>query len=571
MANKTCASSLAGISYKIFYFMFYGGYMPFLLFLPVYFKYMGLSAVYVGILAGIRPILQSIGTPFLVVVGEKFQSKRMLFVISCLVMVGRVLVVFLLLRPTNQRCTVAYINITDNTMRGSSHLVEHRLSKRSLVTDYWLKGLNDAVANNIFTHSAEESNIRNETKLNNTLHHQVVTSSENKASFLPNPGNKMANSTYNTTNNTTNMRTRSTLQAPPTKKANDIIVKYRLDNNDAEVYRIFIGLLVLGLLADCFEATIFTLVDHSYTANMENKQFGLTRLWGNLGWGIMTPVVGVVVYYFPHMMCGKIVGTYHYIFLFFIGFSNVALLVGSHLDFTSHPIDEIAKKIHSALSNFQYGLFLFASSYSGFCNGFLFTFINWFIDSLGGSALIMGIATGCKCVVDVLLFFLLQRIIDDLGHMATIGIGFFGHIMVFLAFYIIKSPWLVVIVETVHAIVYALMTSTCVSFLIYAAPAGSSPRMQGILQGIYWGIGTGCGAIFGGYCLEHVGFPQTFLIFTVITCIVAFVFFVVQMMLFLNDPETMNEIRWERSSNFDGDDEESSSGAEDEENYSQNE
>lgn len=461
MAKKKWADFAEPLQYKIFYFMFYAGYMPLLLFLPVYFKYIGLTPIYVGILAAIRPVLQSIGTPFLLAVGEKFRSQKVLFVVSCVVMIGRVLIILLFLRPTYQRCTITYTNISDGTLREASHFVEHKLSKRSLVMDDWSRSQND-IANDNFIFGTNK--IINGEKLNKTLHQNIT-----------------ANTSSHLTNNNI---IRSTL-AHPTKKANDILVEYSLVNDKTEVYHIFIALLILGLLGDSFEATVFTLVDHSYTANMEIDHYGITRLWGNLGWGVITPIIGAVMYYFNHVLCGETVSTFHYVFYFFIGFSNIALLVGSHLDFTSTPIDKFTEEIHGALSNFQYGIFLFASSYSGFCNGFLFTFVNWFIDSLGGSALIMGIATGCKGLVDVVLFFLLKKIIDYFGHIALITISFFGHILVFLVFYAIEEPWLVVVGDTLHAMVYAVMTSTCISFLIQAAPAGSSPRMQGM---IYYGI-----------------------------------------------------------------------------------
>lgn len=467
------AFSFTELPYKIFYFMFYAGYMPLLLYLPVYFKYIGLNAVHVGLLNGIRPILQSTATPLLVMLGERFSSRKLLFIISCLVMIARVLIIFLFLRPRHQVCTVKYINESDYTVREMSHFIEHKLTKRSLVTEDWSWNWKDATNETINYAGPKERLYR----AGRNLKSPPIAS--NGTAFVQKPSEGLNQTHPNGMTNVSSSNVSGSTMTPLTERTNNIRVEYHVVNDQDEVYRIFIALLILAILGDWFDATIFTLVDHSCVANLESESYGFVRLWGNVGWGLITPTIGFIMYHFHDEMCGKSVGSFHYLFFFFIGFAYVALLVGSHLDFSTIPTDNIARTIRSTLSNFQYGMFLFASSFSGFCNGFFLTFVNWFIDSLGGSALIMGIATGCKCYVDAVLFFLLAKIIDYFGHQATMNIGFLGHIAVFLIYFAIKEAWLVVIAETIHAIVYALMTSTCVSFLIYAAPAGSSPRMQG--------------------------------------------------------------------------------------------
>lgn len=557
--------ALIELPYQLFYFAFYAGYMPLLLYLPVYFKYLGLGPVYVGLLNGIRPILQSIGTPLLVMLGEKFRSRKLLFVISCIVMISKVLVIFLLLRPKNQLCTVKYINESSHIIKEKSYFVEHKLSKRSLVTDNWSAPWNWKNAKNDTSHPFTAKKNLYGTKMNWRYEDGGESSitSGNATTFVEKTKKENQTGLNETINPTTDNMSRPT-RPKPTKKTNNIKIEYHVVDDDNEVYRIYVGLLIMVFLGDWFDATVFTLVDHSCAATMATGRYGKIRLWGNVGWGVMTPVIGIVIYHFDYEICGKMVGSFHYVFFFFLGFSYIALLVGSHLDFTREPTDSLTQKVHSAHWNFQYGMFLFASAYSGFCNGFFFTFVNWFIDSLGGNALIMGIATGCKCIVDVVLFYLLTRIIDYFGHLPIMSIGFAGHIAVFLIYFVIKNAWLVIIAEIIHAVAYGLMTSTCVSFLINTAPAGSSPRMQAILHGIYWGLGTGSGAIFGGYCLQNVGFPRTFLSFTAITCIVAFVFLVIQLIAHVRNFESPNDTLSERTSEFDGDDEGDSSSVESE-------
>ena len=58
-------------------------------------------------------------------------------------------------------------------------------------------------------------------------------------------------------------------------------------------------------------------------------------------------------------------------------------------------------------------------------------------------------------------------------------IGLLGHVGVFITYFVIKEPWLVILAETFHGIVYAIVTSACISFMDARSPAGSSSKRQG--------------------------------------------------------------------------------------------
>ena len=178
-------------------------------------------------------------------------------------------------------------------------------------------------------------------------------------------------------------------------------------------------------------------------------------------------------------MCGVLVGSFHYVFFFTAGFLFLSFLVGLSIDFTQQESDAVVESVHGPSTNFQYGLFLGAFFFSGFCNGFLLTFTNWFIDTLGGNSLVMGLSTGLKCAVDIILFFVVAKLTENICHNLLINIGLVGHIIVFLIYYSIKNPWYVIIAEVVHAFFHGLVTFACISFLSNKTPAGSSLSMQG--------------------------------------------------------------------------------------------
>ena len=469
--------------YQAFYFIFYGGYIPFLLYFPIYLKHIGFNATQVGVISGIRPLFQSIATPLLVLIGDRLRSRKLLFIASSLIAIVKLICLFLLLKPSHQQCVVTTVEYANDTRTVTKHsfVIVHKLSKRD-VMDRWSpqgKNQDDTTLKENFDENGE-TQLHYPTKVllgykgehvavkwqendgNNAIHGMNKTEPEN-----PERNNTIFNPNITKANYTT------------VAKRNHSKTEYRISNDETEVRHLFYSLLVVVLICDIFDAAMFTLVDHS-CIDHQRQNYGFSRLWGTLGWGCMAPAIAIVLHVAPHELCGRMVDTYHYVFIFAIVFFNISLLVGSHLDLDADFSDMKVKKVHGTRSNFHYGIFLIVFAYAGFCNGFLFTFVNWFIDSIGGSAAIMGVATGCKCIIDVVLFFLLRKIIDYVGHVPTISLGLVGHIAVFFIFSRTTSPWVVILIEIMHATFYGFLVSTCAYILDQSVPAGSDLRLQGM-------------------------------------------------------------------------------------------
>ena len=460
--------------YQSFYFTFYAGYMPLLLYLPVYLKHIGLNSIHVGILNGIRPILQSLVTPLLVALAEKFRMKKVFFVVSCVIAIAKVLVMFLLIKPEEQLCSINYVNKSNGIVWHVDELVQVSL----LESDNLAK--KEPILNRRITKGDLNATVRS-----------ITTYMELGLDENSDPINEIRKSL---TKNGTNFK-RTLVQGYPPSEVSNITaisrnenkiknnhnrIEFRIIYNKGVLNRVFAALVFLTLFADPFIAAIFTLVDYSCAANSAmGRGYKEVRLWETIGWGTMTPILGLVIYELGTVMCGYIVETFHYIFFFFIVFTIIALPIGTQIDFTKNIPEIISKKVHSPHSNLQYGMFSIISAFAGFSHGFLFTFVNWFIDSLGGTTIIMGIATTTKSIVDIIMYLSLGVLIEKLGHVAIITIGLLGHSLVFVVYFGITNAWFVILAEVLYAVMYGLLMSTAASFLVKAAPAGSSTRLQG--------------------------------------------------------------------------------------------
>jgi hypothetical protein len=460
--------------YQFFYFTFYAGYMPLLLYLPVYLKHVGLTSVQVGILNGIRPILQSLVTPLLIILGEKLRSNKLLFVASCFIAIAKVLIMFLLIKPQQQVCVIKFVN--------KSNVVVWRVDK--LVRVSLLVGDNLPEEQNILTKRVVERDF------NKTINSIPTFSGEFVSDKHPGSISEIRKNITKTGKDFKRTLIRgyqptdvSGMTANPRKRneIKDTRVKFTIVYNQSELNRVFTALVFLTLFADPFVAAIYTLVDYSCVASTDIRRgYREVRLWETIGWGAMTPIVGLVVFVLSNEMCGMMVEAFHYMFFFFIAFTIIALSIGIQIDFTQKIPEVISKKVHSAHSNLQYGMFSIISAFAGFGHGFLLTFVNWFIDTLGGTTVIMGVATTTKAIIDIILYFTLGRLIEKLGYVATLSIGLLGHLVVFVIYYGITNAWLVILAEAIYGIVYGSLMSTAASFLVKVAPAGSSARMQGM-------------------------------------------------------------------------------------------
>ena len=428
------------LPYQMFYLAFYAGYMPVLLFLPLYLKYVGLSTTQVGLIAGLRPLLQAIGTPILIKLATRFRARKLLFIASCILMIGKFFMIFVILRPDQEVCRIQYSNgqIKDRFFK-------HIMSKRSVVTDDWVQVLN-------FTPSYLSLENYENDSMNKT---------DNWSTVQPATKQSYGGQALNATNSTV---------SPMLNRTS--IMQYQF-GHATDVHYIFIAMIILTVAIDMFDACVFTLVDDVYRPKV-------VWVWGDMAWGVVAVVIGVIVDARSQMICGELIGSFHYVFYFNLAFVGAALLIGFRLDLAidSYEID-LTRKIQSSKWNFQYSIFILAYALMGFSNGFLFTFVYWFIDIRGGDAIIMGLSTSTECLAGVLVFFLFNQLIEYMGHMSAVGLGFVGYIGLFLSYSGIHNPWLVIPVKILQALVSGIMMFAINSFLKSATPAGSSYHMQG--------------------------------------------------------------------------------------------
>lgn len=162
-----------------------------------------------------------------------------------------------------------------------------------------------------------------------------------------------------------------------------------------------------------------------------------------------------------------------------------------------------------------------------FCNLFIYgmnmalveTFLFIFLlrDFVGATSFLLGSTIAVMCLFEMPVFFYVDRLF---GRLQLTTLLSFCHFVFALRCVLYVSlprnyPMLVLLVEPLHGITFAVMWSTAVEYGKRLAPAGSEAKMQALINGLYYQLAIGVGSSIWGYLTElppkGIGFPASFL------------------------------------------------------------
>jgi len=135
---------------------------------------------------------------------------------------------------------------------------------------------------------------------------------------------------------------------------------------------------------------------------------------------------------------------------------------------------------------------------------FLFLYL---VNDLGASQLLCGITITITVIFELPVFHYSSKLLNKIGVSGMIIIAQVSHITrVFV--YTLLTPdtvWYVCCVEPLHGFTFACMWSASVHYAATISPKGLEATTQGILAGVYFGLGAGTGGLVGGFIYENLG------------------------------------------------------------------
>lgn len=443
------------IAYKAFYFFFFGGFGASFPYMPLYFRQLGLSASLVGLLAGIRPLIQFASAPFWSVLSDKFKARKAVLLFSIIAWLVMTLAL-LIPKPHNTVCKKTSV-VVSTGINGVSDFPEAE-------TEFLQKN-----HSNKFLHISQKM--------------KLLIKSRTKKSYKFDQSHEKGVIPSLSLQNTNQQEPRHRRSSSNSTKT----LRYQLIRDSHEINTVFIWLMVLIVVGEFLEAPTFILSDTALLQKLQErkKHYGKTRLFGSLGYATASFIVGALLETTRFTYCGQSMNDYNYLFYIFAVVMGLAFIFAALLfefnyddDKNGGKIDECA--VWKVLLEPKYSLFMTIAWFLGFSNGLIFNFLNWYLEDLGASKLLMGSATFMRATGLVIAFFLNSFMTDRCGHIFVSFLSINAYFVLFMSLATMRNPLWAFPLELLEGLAYGTSWSTCVTYMAGATPMSGAATMQGI-------------------------------------------------------------------------------------------
>lgn len=462
-SNDTLCLQPSEITYKAYFFTFFGAIGSSNPYLALYFKQLGLTAGQAGVLIGVRLFTEFIGAPLWGMVGDKYKTRKIILFAS-LVSFSTGTLLLLAVQPQNQKCIETGTNNT-----AINPLIFPRKGGMILGDD-------NGIMEEVLQRTERET----------LLDINSYTSQQRRKD-------------YNNSQATSFTR--------------------RVDEN--ELTHIFMIFLAIIFASQIVGSVVYTIPEALVVGFLKENlnRFGTFRMWGEVGIATGSFIVGAVIGVYNSEVCGELVKNYNISFYFFAGFIALSVVILIFLEVkysdheTSHNVSFL-KLVKELLTCYNL-IFVALSCYFGFLNGFQVNFGLWYLDDLGAQPYMLGLAAGFRYTIAFLAYLFSGTVINKIGLVATLTGCLLLYVADFAGLAFVLNPWLGVALFSFQGMIYGLGWSACVVFgATVSLKIGFYAAIQGLLGGLHWGLGAGSGIAVSGVIINSVGIPNTYFIYS---------------------------------------------------------
>ncbi|XP_066250282.1 major facilitator superfamily domain-containing protein 6 [Euwallacea similis] len=513
------------LSMKTHYFLWNAGTGPVTPYLSTYSRQLGFSSTVVGVIYTILPLSGMIAKPIAGAIADRFHCQKYFFLFTQLLTAAAFMSILyspkIGVRETADfSCTrqnVSFQNVEGVTINSEVFDSIHKqnidincqltcpLSSNDLEVLCVDWQLSQYCGNN----TTNETTFTAQVPLNQT---QLV-----KSIMVFKVANiTKENRVFSPQCNTRNITSRCTVQC----KHED--VDNLLENNqieDERAYRtyqfwVFLVLMVIGWVGQAINVSISDAICFEMLGDKPNR-YGYQRMYGALGWGILTLIAGILV---DVTSVGK---TYKdYTICFYLGgsFLIVDFLTSCRLKYAQTKLSSnITRDIGKLLVNIRVLVFLIWCVAVGMCTGLMWNFFLWLVEDMGNARkdprvqTLKGILMGVQCLGGELPFFFLSgKILKKIGHVNAMSLVLFTLGVRFILYSVIENPWWFIPIECSNGLTYGVFYACMASYASIIAPIGTETTMQGMVGAVFEGVGASLGSLCGGYAIGSVNGTLTF-------------------------------------------------------------
>lgn len=549
---------------KAFYTFFYTAIGALFPYLPVYLKQLHLTPHETGALIGVRPLIQFLATPIWGAIADRFCQGKTILLMS--VMGWLISNLMLAMVPESK-----HTRLCDNSMdyepktKELSDLI--MLMRRSNASFHgWNLHLANLTMQNIKTATYRTRYV----ELHEKLKYSIGKSGRNPTNAKLSLQSGIAKSTFSSKPTVEDIKSRNRfhqhlkkiqnasenqyrtiakirgakelllhLPQPPhpwtiSLSQDDQSLSHILHDNITSEPKVFRFLLVVTVIGTLVSAPTHMMADTATLTSLDGAlhKYGKVRLWGSLGWGVGGFSVGAAISTSYSTRCnGEVIINYFPCFYVYGVAMGIAFLWATQFRYNKTEANKLTpnktdctglRNALKVLRSPQYCFILVIAFYCGSATGFIETFLFWYLHEMGGEQFLFSVVNGMNCAAEVGVFLVSDRLISYLGHVNIIYLALVCYSIRFLYFYFMMSPWWVLPAELLQGITTAAFWASCVSYV--GLHPGASHTLQGILNGVYMGLGFAAGGFVGGGVVYLVGMPDAFLIYSTVSFLLCLMF-----------------------------------------------
>ena len=462
------------IPYKLLYATIYGAGGCLIPYLPLYFKQLGFSAVETGILVSIRPLCLALISPLWGLLADRYQKRRYVLFMGALAWILKTMLI-LAVQPRHQECLVGHQNnslsnfaLSKSLVRGGRPLLDSNMLNRAFNWKMFTKKRN--------------SHTRNK---------QIYIASPG---FMKTPKTRSfegKGKDFNISGRRFPSWLATEKDSKPSSSGFKASVHYSIYINKGEMKVIFYILVALTIFGEIFSAMLHPVADGCLIDCLgdQRSRYGRIRLWSSFVVSLGTLAIGLLINESTYYYCGQSRKDYRIAFYFFaalmtIGFVSIFCIKIVYCCKSSNQAT--FNGIRRLFTSLPKTAFWITSICLGILEGFQTEFTLWFLDDLGASSVIVGLAASLHYAFSAVVFFLTNYILDFLGYANTISLSLAVYAIIFACFAVIQAPWLGLIL---HALIGSAFAISWVPSVAYVGSKSSSAGLGASAQG---NVTVGC-------------------------------------------------------------------------------
>lgn len=558
-STKTSLVNRSLLPPKFFNLFLSAGEASLLPFLPMYFRFIGLTAFQTGILGCARPLVSFWASPLLRILAEKTNRRKFLLLALLLAAV----ISNISLGLTNKHESTAdfrsYIcNNTENSEldynRNISSVNESNLSRMNASTNSGKITTTGEVNKSPVTSFSPTGNYsttlhNNGSSIDNAemKNFNRINSSESgddfkihSSSVITHHVNNSLSSNESQFNNTTGLDVQSGWY---------LLYGFRIDHT-------FKVLLTLVFLCELFSSSTRGISKSIFSDILyQNKGSRLgVNIWSSIGTMLGGGVLILAIGY--HGCDFGLKNSFYLHFYIFACFGAMAFVLGAVLK-------EYEKKSLLCLRfgrTFAYLCcdvnmicFLAVLLVLGMAESLMYNFMMWYLQDIGASIIVMVTIVITSAFSEIPMQCISNHLIRCFGHHWVIFVSLFCYGGRFLYFSYFKNPWLILPIELLRGLSYTTVHSACGSYAATVSLHGIEKTMKVVFSTVYEGLGMGIGGIAVALSYQLYGPLVVFRCAAGVCGIYALVFAMLQCILVLPDGDRSGgKLREYQQINLDG-------------------